>query len=156
MSAGDLVALVQARLKAWPTEFRSIEGAASLTELTARGILPQHTPAAWVLPLGEEAGAQQAGTMVTRQRLTETVAVVVAVRAADRLREAGRDQATVLRDQVRAALLGWVPGGPWTPMVFRRSRLSGLQGGAITYTAEYQSSHTITGPVAPPEPEPEP
>lgn len=152
----DLVAAVTERLKAWPPltgpgGLASVEDALAFADLVQRGGMPARTPAAYVLPAAEDAGPQQTVTLVIRQLVTETVSVVVLTRSADRLGAAARDQVSALRAGVRAALLGWEPGGGWSPMTFRRSRLAGLQGGAASLTMDFQATDLIEGPAPLPE-----
>ena len=114
-------------------------------QVLAAGRLPSdpahlRPPALYVVP---ESAAGAANTLVNgvSQRVTETVAVVIAVGAVNApLAADARADIETWRGEVRAALLGWEPEGA-TPVLYRNGELvvtgrNGLLVWAESYTTE--------------------
>ncbi len=132
----DLVQATIARLEAEVAELVSVRGALDFAELVKAGAVPHRTPAAFVLPLALDAepNALLGGDHV--QRLTETVGVVVVVRAAGAVAggvlETGAPATSLvaLRAAVRRALAGWQPDGAEAAFDFVSASLAGVAPGA--------------------------
>jgi hypothetical protein len=135
----DLVEAVAQHLREAVPEFGGrVQDAAELAVLIERGILPQVTPAAFVLPLGEDAEPSAVATMFIRQRITEQVAVLLVFRhAGDVTGGRGRAGLEPLKGMTRNALVGWPPHPLLDPIEYRRGRLQGLRGGAVFYQMDF-------------------
>jgi hypothetical protein len=84
---------------------------------------PKVTPAAFVIPLGEDPGASAMGDMVI-QRVAATIGVILVVRNVSDIKgEAARQDMEMLRAAVKASLLGWQPSGEYDPLQRGRSGL---------------------------------
>lgn len=105
----DLVADVIPRVRAFMPTLRAVGGAADLDAAMRPGarITP---PMAYVMPLGERAGAAQGRTAVLRQPVSCTFGVVLVIQALrdNEGREALQALST-LRAQLSLGLVGWVP-----------------------------------------------
>ncbi len=148
MSAPDLTALVEARVRAEVTALRGrVQGAADLAALIERDVLPQRRPYAFVVDLGEDATPPGPGTMIFRQRVTSLVGVVlIEDKAGDVKGAAARAALTPLVTAVRDALVGWTaPGVDW-PVEYRRARLLAMRGGLVFRQVDVAGSWLLTAP----------
>lgn len=138
----DLVAAVTARLKLQVAALQNrVEGAAELAALVDKNKLPQRTPAAFVLPLAQDGEANAAATGGHRQRVRETVGVILAVRHAGDA--TGKHQVAAfvpLLNAVRDALAGWPPDPGYDTFDFLRGRLVGLAGGAALQQLDFRTA----------------
>lgn len=138
----DLVAAVTDRLKLQVADLQDrVEGAAELAALVQQNKLPQRTPAAFVLPLAQDGGPNDAATGGHRQRVLETVGVVVVVRHAGDA--TGRKQIAEfvpVLNAVRDSLAGWLPDASYDVFEFLRGRLVGLAGGAALQQLDFRTA----------------
>lgn len=128
----DLPGAVITRLRAQSASLLDVDDAAALADLVARNVVPPRVPAAWVLPLVAAAEPAAYATGVTDQRVTETVAVVLAVSASgDKTggRAAG-DIGALVRETV-GVLHGWQPDPDADPLELRRWSLLDIRGGRL-------------------------
>lgn len=100
----DLSAIIT-HLRATLTGLRSVGGAADLNAAFG-GIVA--TPAAFVLPLAETGAAM--GLLTASERVTQTFGVVHGIsNARDSTGSAALEDLAALRQNLRVALVGWVP-----------------------------------------------
>ncbi len=132
------------RLKAEVTALHGrVEGAAELAALLHRGQGPQRMPAAFVLPLGEDADPNGHAN-IHSQRITEAVGVIVVERhAGDATGGEVLDRIAPLLTAVRAALAGWTPASAETVVDYVRSRLVGLKAGAVFIQQSYATAYYL-------------
>lgn len=136
----DLVQSTVARLQAEVPALRRVEGAAELAALVSAGQLPQQTPAAYVLPLGDDAEANRSATVGVNQRVTEQLGVVLIDRhAGSRHGEEARADLVPLIQACRAALIGWQPDGSYSALEYRRGRLVALVTGSVVYQLDFST-----------------
>lgn len=121
-----------------------ISPAASLSELMQRGQAPQVCPAAFILPAGIRGGAADAVTGMFTQDVSETLGIVLFLRAAgDATGGKAADQLVPLRNAIIARIVGWAPQSDWlageTVGVFRleRGTLISLSAGLLTYQIDF-------------------
>jgi hypothetical protein len=139
----DLVGVVAARLKAQVTALQNrVDDAAELAVLIQQKRLPQRVPAAFVLPIGEDAEPAGDHTGLSVQRITDVVAIVLMERKQGDASGAEALAKTVpLRDQVRDAIAGWSPNASpyYEPMQFRRGRMVTMNEGAVFYQLDFST-----------------
>lgn len=112
---------VIARLESSVPLLKMTGGAAQFQ--TAAETNPRATPAAFVIPLGEDPGASAMGDMVI-QRVAASIGVILVVRNVSDIKgEAARQDMEALRAAVKASLLGWQPSSEYDPLVRGRSNL---------------------------------
>ena len=127
---------ILARLKTQLVGLKSVGASADL-DAAIEGTVA--VPSAFVLPLGESATPSEL-TMVTRQRMTHSFGVVHVV---TNRRDAQGAQALVdlatLREQLKAALIGWVMvAASGEPVQFTGGRLLSLDGnGRLWWVDEF-------------------
>lgn len=117
-----------------------VEGAGNFADLMQRNALPQHTPAAHVLPLGLIGRQADAGAGAFTQGIEEAIAVILTIRNHT---PAGQKALAELRDVIFAivkAIAGWAPSDEIG--VFRLTRGSILN--ASKGTVVYQIDFAIT------------
>lgn len=134
-----LVADIKARIEAGvPALAGRLEEVADLAALIAAGVLPQRSPAGYVIPLGFNGRepADAAGLFI--QSLDETVGVVLVVEAAGDPK-AKRALATVdaLDIAVRNAVCGYVPAGAIGEFRAVRGRLVSVTAGTVIYQIDF-------------------
>lgn len=140
----DLAGAVAARLTEQVEGLKSIETAAELSALIEAGRLPTRTPAAYVLPLGEDAEASATYANRLSQRVNETIGVVLVVNSRDRVagsRALGDIQP--LKASVQTALIGWKPEHFETAMQMDRSRMFDMSAGYLFYQLDFTSGRHI-------------
>jgi len=104
------------------------------------------TPAAYVLPLAEDARPSGTGTMLVRQLVIRRFGVLLAVSAKnDRHGSKAEDALDTLRGAVHAALLGWAPNTEHEPVSYLRGRLVDIVGGAVWWQDEYATDTWLRG-----------
>lgn len=116
---------------------QSLRHVGGLIDLDEAGLRAAKFPAAFVVPLAED--AEENGLLgAHRQRLRQTYAVILALRSA---RTSARDDTDVLhalREEVRAALCGWSPNPPNDEEVqFRSGSLLDASGPTLLWQDEY-------------------
>lgn len=96
---------------------------------------PQHLwPACYVLPFASGAGANGLAAGGFRQRLEETVAILLVTgNLRDARGEAASTDLVAIRDTVRASLLGWSPGTAWEPLELRAGSLHAVIDGVAIW-----------------------
>jgi hypothetical protein len=130
---------ILARLRAEVPQLVRVEPAAELAALVQGGRAPNRMPAAFVLPLGLRADPADAAGGLYRQRIAETVGVILVAGTAGDLR-GGTSIAEihVLRAAVIAALAGWDPEeGGFDVLRLERAALISLNAGTIVYQVDF-------------------
>jgi len=93
----------------------------------AETALRNKLPAAFVIPLAEQASPNTSATTVVSQRVTQQFGVIL---AASNLRDATGAKALediyAVRQQVMTALLGWIPEGERSSMEFSGGHLQDM------------------------------
>lgn len=114
-----------------------IEGAAALAPLVAENRIPEQTPAAFVIPLGLDAGAADSMTGFHRQmmRLSWGVLIVISY-AGDATGQDMMPGIDDLADQVRSSLTGFQPGEDGV-LELKRERLVRLDAGTLFYQIDF-------------------
>lgn len=134
---------IKARLISEVSAFQDrVEAIADLSALVKGGRLPNRTPTAFVLPLGETASPADMVTGLYRQVLTENFGVLLITNSANDARgAAGVPDVSALRDQVIDALAGWGPGAEVLELT--RGRLVSLTAGMIIYQIDFKTLKQI-------------
>ncbi len=142
----DIAPAIEARLKASVPSLISVEQVTSLSDVMRRNVMPQRTPAAWVLDLGATGGKHDYTTGNYSQPVTTTIGVVIAARASDRLAmQAGRKLRPISLD-VMVALSGWSPDiDQMDRLQFSRDRLVEVNATAIWRQVEFTTEWTLYG-----------
>jgi hypothetical protein len=97
-------------------------------------------PAAYVMPLGEQA-SESPRLMQQRQTVRQRFGVVIVVSSyQDATGEAANADLSIRRKQVRDALLGYSPSATSTPCAFASGRLLQFGGGRLWWVDEYSVS----------------
>jgi hypothetical protein len=99
-------------------------------------------PAAFVVPIGTEAGRNGLAAGGFRQRLEESFAVILLHRNKrdPRGEQAALDLADHLIPAVRAALIAWQPMPEWEPVELRRSALLDMDDGVVAWREDYATA----------------
>ncbi len=128
------VAAIVARLEAAGI-YKEVLGALDVAALSS---LPR-TPAAFVLPLAEDAADSVAPAIQATQQTTATIGVQSLLSAPnDRSGARARDELAEVLAASRAALAGWTPEGAREVLQFRRGFLVGIDGGRLEWRDEYR------------------
>ena len=107
------------------------------------------TPAAFVLPLAEDAADSVAPAIQATQQTTATIGVQTLLSAPnDRTGGRARDELSEVLAASRAALVGWTPEGAREVLQFRRGFLIGIDGGRLEWRDEYRLRWWISAGVA--------
>ena len=120
-----------------------VEGAGSLADLMQRNALPQHTPAAHVLPLGLVGRAADAGTGAFTQVFEEAVAVILTIRNHT---PAGKRALGNLRALIMAiveAVAGWAPADQTGVFRLTRGSLLNASKGTVVYQIDFAISDQL-------------
>lgn len=140
----DIIARIESRV----TDLAGrVEGAAEMAALVRENALPDFTPAAFVLPLGQRPGSADVVTPLYRQPVVETIGIVLMVSApGDVSGESALPTIRQLSDAIILALAGWQPPGGEDVMVFARGTLLSMQQGTVVYQTDFtlQSHLRIT------------
>jgi hypothetical protein len=130
------------RLKSQCPALKHVAGAADFA--TAEKLVRHQLPAAFVIPLVEEATPNAYATMAVSQRVTQRFGVILAV---SNLRDLGGEAAindlTNLRPSVLTALLGWQPDAGSDLVEFAGGRLLTLSEQVLWWQDDYRSAITI-------------
>lgn len=140
---------ISSRLQTLATSLRFVGNAAAFASVRALGDFP--APAAYVLLASERGdlrsdGAAQRGVQATSlQRVTSQFGVVIAARNyRDDTGAAAGDALQPLLEQVRAALIGWVPDLPGARgCQFLRGDLTQYDAAIALWTEVYQVQHFL-------------
>lgn len=96
------------------------------------------TPAAYVFPIGDDAGPNRAGTGHS-QPVTTTVGVLLILRAVGNAQGGrARDVVTVMRDAINRELAGWQPEGADAPIDYAGGVLVDVRPGEIWWLLRYR------------------
>ena len=129
------------RLRAQCPGFKFIGGALDLNEST---LLATTYPAAFVLPMGEHAEANQMTGRHT-QLLHQSWGVILTLKA---VRTSANDQSAelqTLRAQIRSALMGWTPDADTAPLEFATGQLISLESGLLLWQDDFTTSTYLQG-----------
>ncbi len=128
------VAAIVGRLEATGI-YREVLGALDVAALSSW----PRTPAAFVLPLAEDAADSVAPAIQATQHTTATIGVQTLMSAPnDRSGTRARDELAEVLAASRAALAGWTPEGAREVLQFRRGFLIGIDGGRVEWRDEYR------------------
>lgn len=112
----------------------AVYGAAELAAVKENS---QRTPAAWVIPVADDAGNNVLLNAVS-QRITERIGVVFAVRnVSDKRGETAHNALRTIRRAVKDTLIGWLPDPDEDEVVFSRGRLIDFSNRVIWWQDEY-------------------
>ena len=130
------------RLVSQVSALRGVEGASEFSSAAERGITL--TPWAYVIPITERAGPNQAATTVVLQTVIETFGVVLVWKdASDARGSKAAKQLETLRDSVRDAIQGWEPVTGYSPCEYEGARTVGFLHQAVwrllTFKSEYEA-----------------
>jgi len=112
-------------------------GAADLADLTRRNALPQHTPAAHIIPLGLVGRAADAGAGAFTQMIEEAFAVILTVRNHT---PAGKRAMADLRGLIRRivnAIAGWAPDEEVGVFRLTRGSIVSSNAGTVIYQIDF-------------------
>lgn len=131
--------LVIDRLRDRVTELRVVAGAAAIT--AAQEDL-KTTPAAYVIPLGEQAARNALVGGGHSQQVSVRFGVVLAARnVRDARGQAGHEELERLREAAKSALIGWAPDADHDPIELARGQLLALTDTILWWQDEYLTSY---------------
>ena len=134
----DFVGQAVERLAQIATMLRQVGAAADLAA-AEQGV--RTTPAAFVLPLAERAGAAP-HTAEFRQRVLLSARVVFAVsNKADARGDAARESLITARQNARHVIAGWVPEGCIEPAEFTAGQLLRLDRGLLWWHDDFATAY---------------
>lgn len=137
---GPLLAQVQARLRAECDALRHVSGAVDFARLSERDeVPPKHRqPAAYVVPLADQATESARASWGVRQTVTSRIGVILVTSdAADGRGDAAAQDIDAVQRAVREALLGWLPDGYDREAHCAGGRSLGYARGAVWWMDEY-------------------
>lgn len=139
MNLDNIIAEIRARC---PEFSGRVAGAAQFKNLDQSTSFP--VPAAFVIPLDDEAGEQESKSGY-RQDLREAFAVVVAVsNASDERGQTSINQVRVsVREQLWRCLLGWIPEPGYDGVVYEGGAVLSIDRGRLWYQHEFSAEMTI-------------
>ena len=119
---------------------KKVEGLLQLSDIDNAGA---RRAGAFVLPLKEDAQANQASTQVVVQRITETFGVVVGVKTVRDLRgEAAHDGGlSSIKDELLQAMVGWVPVVDYSQFEYVGGQLLKINGGTVYWVYNFKVWH---------------
>lgn len=131
-----------ARLQAQVPALKTVAGAAEFAAL--KNPPPkERQPAAYVIPIADQAGTNKLVNGV-RQQVTTRFGVVLALgNLGDARGEAASKAIETTRAAVRAALLGWSPTADDDPIAFAQGRMIGLADGVVWWQDEFITGNSI-------------
>ncbi|MCR5855994.1 hypothetical protein [Mesorhizobium sp. J428] len=110
--------------------FAIVEGAGGWAALN--GKLPTARPAAYVVTLKEAGGDNERMTGPVMQKLESDIAVIIVTdNVSDPIGGAASDDIEVLKQWVRARLLGFTPAGADEPLIFVSGELLQTRNGSV-------------------------
>lgn len=128
---------IRARLKTACPALKQVQGAAEMRVIEAAPAA-HLMPAAWVVPLREDARPAPAANAV-RQVQTITFGVLLAVGdRRDRRGEAAGDELDDVKQDVHAALIGWTPPGAAGPVEYAGGEVLEVETAALWWLAKYR------------------
>lgn len=126
-----------ARLEDARPPFRLIDGLGAFAQLKGP---PVALPAAYVLPLAEQAGDNQRVNELHQRVSAQIGVVIVAQGVADNHgRQAVADLAA-LRLAVRDRILGWPPASEFEPFIFAGGELLAAEGGTVWWQDSFATA----------------
>ena len=121
-----------------------VEGLAQLSLLLGNNEVPQVTPAAFVIPLGLDAGEQIDATSVHEQLVTESIGVVIVIDyAGDHHGASALPGAETLVNQVINAVTGWQSDPQSLNFSLRRGRLLSANNGTMFYQLDFSIQYLL-------------
>lgn len=138
-----MLAEIIARLTAQAPTLKMVAGAAEFAVL--RTAPPkERQPAAYVIPIADQAGANKLVNGV-RQQVTTRFGVVLALgNLGDARGEAASKAIETTRAAVRAVLLGWSPTADDDPITFAQGRMIGINDGVVWWQDEFTTGNTLS------------
>lgn len=113
-------------------------------ELALKSAIPTNYPAAFVFPLAETPQANSlASAMIQRVPTHFAVELMVKHTAAAGTGGPAAELLEDVRDEVRAALLGWVPLAGVAPLEFAGGQLLDFTAGIATWRDQFSTSYFI-------------
>lgn len=129
---------VEARLEAQvPALQNRVEGASAWSALLAGNAAPQHTPAAYVIPLGWSGGAVDVAAGLFRQTVSETVGVLIFFRSRKGAAAEITEKMRAVLVQVIKALCGWAPGDELGVFQLTRGQLISAVRGLLVFQLDF-------------------
>lgn len=140
-----MLAEIEARLEAMAPALKSVQGAVEFAALKANP--PKNRqPAAYVLPLREAAGRNRAAVNAVRQRNEIRFAVVLALgNLSDRRGATASKALKAVRDEVKAALIGWPPTADHEQAEYSGGAVVDFRDGVIWWQDEFATAEHIQG-----------
>lgn len=133
-----MIEAVKSRLEAQVPELaHRVEGAAQFAALMKSNALPQHTPAAHVLPLGLQGGRADAMAGAFTQELQEAIGVILTLRSQSQTGDKALDPVNTLVRAIIAALAGWAPNDETGVFRLLRGNLISMSAGTIVYQLDF-------------------
>lgn len=137
------LAPVLARLKSQLTGFCKIGGAADLAAL-GNGLVP--TPALFLFPAEEQAAAPEfAGDNIARVAVSFSIVLAVSNKASAQ-GEGALGGLEAYRDQVKAALHGWVPAAGYDLVSFSGGRLMPFDNATLFWMDDFKTAYFMRSP----------
>lgn len=133
------VAAVIDRLNAQVAEISGrVEGALEFADLIERNVMPQVTPAAYVIPVGMRGRPADAAAGLYRQTYDDVVAVVLFISNSGDASGGGAipEISTLVDDAVRA-IAGWAPPGAIGVFEMNAGDIVEIANGAVAYQIEF-------------------
>ena len=140
-----MLAEIEDRLTASAPSLKFVQGAAEFAAIKANP--PKNRqPGADVLPLRERAGANLVAVNATRQRNTVDFAVVLALgNFADRRGGTASKAMGAVRDEVKAALIGWQPTADMEQIEYSGGAIVDFRDGVVWWQDDFTTSEQISG-----------
>jgi len=124
------------RIRESVREFREVSGAASLEAVMEGRVLH---PGAYVFPESSKVGENRlVGAIAQRESLVYAI-VIVTRNVRDAKGADSDDESEYLRDEIRAALLGWQPEGAGLPLEHAGGELIIMKDGILYYLERYRT-----------------
>lgn len=134
---------IEARLRGTMPQLRTVAGAVEFAALQAPP-LPAKLPAAYVMPVADEAAPNSLASMLHRQVLTATIRVALITRdLRDTRGDAALTTLDALRRGLRQALAGWTPPGARSALELRRGALLDFQDGTLTWAEDFSCTENL-------------
>ena len=101
-------------------------------------------PSAWVVPIREGAAPNNLGTQRTRQKITETVAIIWAVRGVTGAGVQASMDLSALRKPVRNGLVGWKPEDMDSQLLFAGGAIVTIQNAVLWWQDNFTTDSYVT------------
>ena len=140
-----MLAEIEERLKAEAPSLKSVQGAVEFAAIKANP--PKNRqPAAYVLPLRERPGPNRVAVNAVRQRNAVQFAVVLALgNLKDRRGGTASKAIKAVRDEVRAALVGWQPTADMEMVEYAGGGAVDFRDGVVWWQDDFTTSEQIMG-----------